>query len=179
MNTPHFKTLVTGFLLAAVVVGAHAEGLYIGGSLSKPDYRNRINGFGGDGGGSGPGLKLYGGYELNPNLSIEGGYFNLGKSRDIAGNGQARGQGVYLDGVGRYEFLPSWSLLGSVGVAEARLRTPGGNDSSPGLKLGVGVEYALNPTTALRLGYDQYHFTSAFDGNANVGQVAFGVKVGF
>ena len=32
---------------------------------------------------------------------------------------------------------------------------------------------------ALRLQYEHYHFTDAFDAKPNVGEVSFGVKLGF
>lgn len=178
MNTRIHTPLVALALLAGAVAGAHAEGLYVGGALSAPNYTDSINGVGGGSGGSGPGLKLYGGYQLTPNFALEGSYFNLGRSHDNNG-GEAKAQGLSLDGVGSYEFAPKWSVLGSVGLAEARLETSAGNGSSPALKLGVGLQYDLTKTTSLRLGYDQYRFTNAFDGKPNVGQTVFGVKVGF
>ncbi len=165
------------FLAGGAVTGAHAEGLYLGGALGAPSYRDSINGAGGGGGGSGPGLKLYGGWQFSPNFALEGGYFNLGRSHDVGG--QAKAQGLYVDGVGSIEFVPKWSLLGSVGLGEARLSTPNGNDSSPALKVGVGLQYDLTASTALRLGYDQYRFTSAWGGRPDVGQTEFGVKVRF
>lgn len=171
------KTLVALAVLAGATAGAHAEGLYVGGSVGAPDYSSTVNGVGGGGGGSGIGLKLYGGYRLTPNFAVEGGYFNLGRSKDVGGT--AKAQGLYVDGVGSYEFAPKWSLLGSVGVADGRLKTNAGNDSSPALKLGVGLEYALGETTALRVTYDRYRFTSAFDGKPEIGQALIGVKVGF
>lgn len=171
------KTLLTVALVAGASVGAQAEGLYVGGALGAPNYSNSVNGVGGGGGGSGPGLKLYGGYQLTPNFAVEGGYFNLGRSPDV--NGTAKAQGLYVDGVASVEIAPKWSLFGSAGVAEGRLRTTAGNDSSPALKLGLGVQYDLTKTTSLRVSYDRYHFTNAFDAKPNIGQTLLGVKVGF
>ncbi|MFT3816136.1 MAG: outer membrane beta-barrel protein [Rubrivivax sp.] len=174
------RSLAALSLLAGIAAGANAatEGPYAGGALGAPNYVDTINGVGGGNGGRGPGLKLYGGYQLSPNLAVEGGYFNLGRS-DRGNGGTARAQGLYVDGIGSVEFAPRWSLLGSVGLAQARLRTSVGNDSSPALKLGVGLQYDLTKTTALRLGYDHYRFIDAFDGRPNVGQAVFGVQVGF
>jgi OOP family OmpA-OmpF porin len=171
------KAFVALSLALGALAGAQAAGLYAGGDLSAPDFSSSINGAGGDGGGRSVGGKLYGGYQFTPNFAIEGGYFNLGRSKDI--NGSAKGEGLYVDGVGSVQLAPQWSAYGSLGVAEARLKTPTGNDSSPALKLGLGVQYDLTKDVALRLGYDRYRFTSAFDDKANVGQTAFGVKVAF
>jgi OOP family OmpA-OmpF porin len=178
MVTRITRTLMAGALLAAGLASAHAEGLYIGGGIGTPDYHSSINGIGGGGGNnSGTGVKLYGGYQLTPNFAIEGGAFNLGRTDDATGIAKTRG--IYADGVGSYEFAPKWSVLGSVGVADARFTTTNGDDSSPALKLGAGVQYDLTHQTALRLQYDHYHFTNAFDQKPNVGEFVFGVKFGF
>ena len=170
------KRLIGVALLAGGMTVAHAEGLYLGGSIGTPNYSS-INGIGGGGGGDGTGLKLYGGYQWTPNFAVEGGLFSLGRSSDVMGSVKARG--AYLDGVGSYAFAPKWSVLGSLGVAQARFSTTQGNDSSPALKLGAGLQYDLTQQVALRLQYDRYHFTNAFGAKPNVGAYTFGVKVGF
>ena len=171
------KRFIATALVACGMTAAHADGLYVGGSLGAPNYSNSINGIGGGGGGDGTGLKLYGGDQLTPNFAVEGGLFSLGRSSDNMGTVKTRG--AYLDAVGSYMFMPKWSVLGSLGVAQARFTTTQGNDSSPALKLGVGLQYDLTERVALRLQYDRYHFTNAFDTKPNVGAYAIGVKVGF
>jgi OOP family OmpA-OmpF porin len=167
------KTLV--ILAALATCSAHAEGLYVGGSLGLPDYSGSINGVATGSGGTG--LKIYGGAALNKNFALEGGLFDLGKSSSSAGT--VKGHGLYLDGVGTYELAPQWSLLGRVGLAEGRFSTSLGNGSSPALKFGAGVQYDLTRQVSLRLEYERYHFVNLFDGKPNVGQTTFGVKVGF
>ncbi len=171
-------TSVLSLALLAAAAGAHAEGAYVGGALTAPDYRSSINGFGSGDGGRGPGLKLYGGYQFTPNFAVEGGVFDFGRSDD-AGNGDVRGRGLYADGVASYEFVPSWSVYGSAGLAHARFRTPAGSDSGPALKLGAGVQYDLTKSMALRVGYDRYRFRNVFDGKPSVGQTVAGVKFAF
>ena len=164
--------LITGSALAA-----HAEGLYVGGALGSPHYGgDAVNGISSSGGGAAG--KLFGGYQFNPNFGLEGGWFDLGHTEDV--NGKAKVQGAYFDAVGKFGIAPKWSLTGSAGVAEGRFRTPNDvDDNSPALKLGVGVEYAMSPTTSLSLGYDRYHFIDAFDAKPNVGMPFLSVKVGF
>ncbi len=171
---------ISAALLAGAVSGAHAEGLYIGGSLGVPDYSSRINGIdggSGDGGAKGTGLKAYGGYQLTPNFALEAGGFRLGQGSD--GTGSVRTHGVYLDGVGSYMFAPSWSVLGSFGVAEGHFTTTAGDDSSPALKLGAGLQYDLSRQVALRLQYDRYRFSNVFDAKPEAGAYSFGVKLTF
>ena len=177
MITRFNKTpLIAAVLLAAGIGAAQAsEGAYAGGSLGAPDYKSSVNGITGDG--TGVGGKLYGGYKFTPNLALEGGVFDLGHIDDA--NGKVKLRGAYADAVGRYEFAPKWTALGSAGLAEGRFTTTGGNDSSPALKLGAGVEFNLTREIALRGEYEHYHFADAFDAKANVGEFSLGVNVGF
>lgn len=177
MPTRTCKILGVLALSAATAGAAHAEGLYFGAALGAPNYSSTINGSGGGGGGSGPGFGLYGGLTLAPYFAIEAGYADLARSRDVGG--VAKTQSIYLDGVGSVKLAPKWALQGRLGIAEGWLETPGGDDHSPGLKIGAGLQYDLTPTYALRLGYDYYRFTSAFHDKANVGQTTLGLKVNF
>jgi OOP family OmpA-OmpF porin len=175
---PFARSLSVAALLAGAAAGAHAEGFYVGGALSAPQYSSQINGYGDGASGRGPGFKFYGGYDLTPHFAVEAGVFNLGRTRKTdEGTGMVYGE--FLDAVGKYEFAPKWTALGSLGVVQARLTTPTDNASSPGLKLSLGVQYALTTHTALRLGYDRYHFVSAFGEKPNVGQTVFGVDYHF
>ena len=177
----HLRNSLVVFAVAVVAFGglasARAEGLYVGGSLGAPDYRSSIDGVGGGGGGAGPGLELYGGYELTPNFALEGGYFDLGRSSDVGGTARARG--LYVDAIGGVMLVPDWSLQARLGVAEGRLRTSLGDDNSPAIKLGLGVQYDLSKNTALRLGYEHYRFTDAFGSRPDVGQTSLGLKFRF
>lgn len=163
--------------LSTLAATAQAEGLYLGGAVGAPDYSSTINGYGTGDGGRGPAFKLFGGYQVNPYFAVEGGAFNLGRSAPT--DGSARIYGAYVDAVGTLPVAPGWSLLGSAGLAQAHLTTPLGNDNSPGLKMGVALKYDLSSRTSLRLGYDRYRFTNAFDDKANVGSTTLGVQVGF
>ena len=175
MKTRLLKPAVAALFVIAGIGAAHAEGAYVGGSLGTPDYKNSVNGIDGDG--SGVGAKLFGGYQFTPYVAIEGGVFRLGHIDDA--NGKVKLRGAYIDAVGSYEFAPKLSVLGSAGVAEGRFTTTGGDDNSPALKLGAGVQYNVLPRVALQAKYDYYHFVDAFDAKPNVGEMSVGVKVGF
>jgi len=177
MKTLHrfHKTAVAVTLIAGCIGAAEAEGLYVGGSLGTPNYRDSINGISGKG--SGVGGKVYGGYQIIPNFAVEAGYFDLGHI-DVT-SGKVNTRGAFVDGVGMYEFAPAWSVLGRVGLAQGRFTTSTGDDSSAGLRLGAGLEYGLSKTIALRGEYADYHFTNAFGHTANIGEFTAGVKIGF
>jgi OmpA-OmpF porin, OOP family len=174
--TIHFnKSTLAVFLMAAGIGAARAEGAYVGASLGTPDYKSSINGVTGDG--SGVGGKAFGGYQLTPNFALEGGFVDLGHIDD--GSGRVKVRGAYLDGVGSYEFAPKWSVLGRAGLVQARFKSTNGNDSSPGLKLGAGLQYGLTSQVALRAEYEHYRFSDAFDAKPKVGEFTLGVRVGF
>jgi OOP family OmpA-OmpF porin len=177
MKSKFNPSALAAILLVAGIGVAHAAdgGAYAGGSLGSPDYKSSVNGITGDG--SGVGGKLYGGYKFTPNFALEGGAFDLGHIDDATGKVKLRG--VYADAVGRYEFAPKWTAFGSAGLAEGKFTTSNGNDNSPALKLGAGVEYNLTREIALRGEYEHYHFSDAFDAKPKVGEFSFGVNVGF
>lgn len=173
---PIARLALAAGLLAAGVGAAQAEGIYFGGQVGAPDYHSTINGV--RGGGSGVSAKVYGGYQLYPNLAIEGGVFGLGHIDNATGKVQTRG--VYLDAVGRYPLGTNWHVLGTAGLAAARFdASTGGDDDSPGVKLGAGVQYDISKQVAVRAQYDRYHFTGAYDGKANIGQTTVGLRYAF
>ncbi|MBV8036536.1 outer membrane beta-barrel protein [Roseateles sp.] len=172
------RPLSGALLIVALSLGAasaKADGAYVTGSITAPDYRNGVNGVGSGSGRAG--VSLGAGYDFNSNFGLEGGYFSLGRGRDA--NGTVNAHGAYLDAIGRLELVPKVSLYGTVGAAQGHFSTTNGNDSSPALKLGGGLQYDLTPTIAVRLGYQQYRFSNAFDSQPRVGEAVLGLKVGF
>ena len=183
MYSASSKFFIAAALVAAAAAGAtaaHAEGLYVGGSLAKPDYSSSVAGVGGTGAsssGSSIGSKAYAGYQLTPNFAVEGSVFDLGHTRDSAGIASARG--FALDGVGSFELVPHLSVLGSLGVAQGRFTATAGDDHSPALNAGLGLQYELNKQVAVRLEYDRYHFANAFEAKPDIGQYTVGLNIGF
>ena len=176
MNSRPLKTLFRAACVTACVgaATAHAEGLYVGGGIAAPHYSDNINGL--SIGNSGLSGKLFGGYQLNPYFAVALGVADLGHISDATGSIKSHGE--YLDAVGLLPLNPSWSVLGSVGAANVDIDTSNGDDRGTALKLGLGAEYALNKSVALRGEYENYH-VSAFNGHPNIGQYSFGVRVNF
>ncbi|HEV8690506.1 MAG TPA: outer membrane beta-barrel protein [Ideonella sp.] len=170
------KALLGVGLLAGAMTAAQAAGPYIGGNISQPEYRAGVNGTIMPGG-EDIGYKLYGGYQFSPYFALEGGYLDLGKEDNATGN--VHGRGGFIDAVGIFPLTPTWSLLGSAGLAQARFKTSTGNDSSPAYKLGVGVQYDVTKQVAVRLQYDRYRFTDVFNDKLGVGEASLGLKYGF
>ena len=178
MRTKHATAhaALAALVLAGAAGAARAEGFYAGGSVGGQDWNSSVNGVRGDS--RGVSGKLFGGYELSPHFAVEAGAMHLGRMRDAVG-AQASGAGVYLDGVGRYELAPQWSVLGRFGVTHARFSTSRGDDSGNGLKVGAGLQYDQNSKVALLGEYEYYQFSNAFDSRVRVGQFTAGIKVAF
>ncbi len=133
------------------------------------------------------GFKLFGGYQFNRHIAVEGGYFNLGKfgfnaTTVPAGTlaGQIKLQGVNLDLVGTLPLTERLSALGRVGAhyASARDTFTGSGavnvlDANPsergaGLKLGAGLQYQFGQSLWVRAEAERYRVR---DGVGNRGDV--------
>lgn len=147
------------FFAAATLaaVSAHADGLYVGGSIGPSHYT--------DGGIDGVGMtdksatggKVYGGYSFTPNIGLELGYADLGKFGSAAGG--VRADGVFLDAVGTLPLANNFSLLGRVGVFNGELKADTlGSDRGTSYKVGLGVQYDINPNVGVRAEWERYNF---------------------
>lgn len=148
---------------------------YLGGSLGTSSWRGPVNGVDGSDGGSS--YKVYGGWQFTPNYALELSSVRLGYQRDAAGD-QAWARGYGLDGVGLLPLGNGFSLLGRVGLADIKAITPAGSDHGLALKVGAGVQYQLNPSTALRAEWERYRL-DAFSSHPSADNFTVGVKFGF
>ncbi|MCL4745865.1 MAG: outer membrane beta-barrel protein [Burkholderiaceae bacterium] len=140
---------------ALTALSAQAEGLYVGGSVGASRYSDDFVSALTDR--SGTGLKLYGGYALNPNFSVEAGVARLGKIRS-AGS-EFRGAGLFVDVVGIWPLANNFSLLGRAGVFNGMLdSTLAGDDRGTSVKFGAGVQYAIDKNISVRGEWERYRF---------------------
>jgi len=144
------------------------------------------------------GYKLFGGYQFNKNVAVEGGYFDLGefnfKSTTIplgTFDGSIKLRGVNLDLVGFLPFTEKFSAFGRIGVnyAEAKDSFSGTGfvnvlDRNPSeraanLKAGVGLQYAFNDSVAMRLETERYRINDAVGNKGDVDLISVGVVYRF
>ena len=152
---------------------------------------------------SGTGYKLFGGYQLNRNFAVEGGYFDLGKSsytvnatRNIGGaagsfNGETRVRGLNLDLVGMLPLSDRFSILGRVGAAYAQSRA---NFNSTGsvpanasnnrrndtnLKVGLGLQYAITEALAMRAEVERYRINDPIRNRGHIDMASLGLVYRF
>lgn len=126
------------------------------------------------------GYKLFMGKQINRNLSLEGGWFDLGRfgfdaSTVPLGNlsGRDKVRGWNLDMLFHAPMTQQVSLYGRVGTAYARSNSefsgsrfgvvsdPDGNDRKFSPKVGLGVEYKFSEALSMRGEVERYRINSA------------------
>lgn len=132
-------------------------GFYIGGNIGQSYYKESspltapIEG-------STTGFKAYVGYRLTPGLSVELGHAVLGTFS--AGGDSLRGSGGFFDAVLTLPLANQWSVLGRVGAFDNRAyKSVNGNttlEKAINVKLGGGLQYDFNATTAIRGEWERY-----------------------
>lgn len=169
----------------ALALSAHAEGLYMGGALSRGEYSASVSGATsrGDFGGS-TGARVYGGYQLTPIYGVEGGYTHFGKgsntfTRDsdgAAGTVDVDAQAWSVAGKARMPLNDRFALHAKLGAAHRRLALRGAGALAAThstvydtrLLAGVGASWTLDRNLAVNLDYDRYGRSNASGGKLSM-----------
>ncbi len=127
------------------------------------------------------GFKLYGGYEVSPNLSVEVGFTDFGKGE--IGNVSAKASALSLVGAYRVAFTPEFTGVARLGLAsvKGKLSNNAGysaSDSNIKLYAGLGLEYALSNDMKLVGAFDLTN-AEVENNDANVYIVGIGAQIGF
>ncbi|RST47792.1 OmpA family protein [Variovorax sp. MHTC-1] len=188
-----------GALIATTALGQ--EGGYYYGGLSVGQSHSRIDDERITAGLLGAGLsttsmsldehdaafKLFGGYQFNRYLALEGGYFNLGKfgymaTTSPAGtlHGKIKLQGLNLDVVGTLPLSERFSAIGRVGVQVANARdsfsgtgtvqvlNPSPSKRDTNYKFGVGLQYEFSPSFLVRGEVERYRINDAVGNKGDI-----------
>ncbi len=142
--------------------------------------------------------KIYGGYQFNPYISLEGGYFDLGKFGFKANtlplgtlDGNIRLRGFNLDAVGTLPLSEKFSALGRIGINNTQARdsftgtgavnviNPNPSKRDTNYNFGVGVQYAFNDALAMRAEIERYRINDAIGNRGNVDVVSIGLVYRF
>lgn len=140
------------------------------------------------------GLKLFGGYQFNRNIAVEGGYFNLGKMGYTATTvptgtlkGEMKVQGLNLDLVGTVPFSEKFSAFGRVGLTYAdtkdsfsgtgavNVRDPSPSKQDANYKFGVGLQYDFTKALAMRVEAERYRINDAVGNKGDIDLVSVGL----
>lgn len=144
------------------------------------------------------GFKLYGGYQFNQYVSIEGGYFDLGEAQfhhlttpDGLLTNNMKVRGVNLDVVGYLPFTEKFSAFARIGANYALTQdtfTGTGAAAALGGKLsdratfgkaGVGLEYKFTDALAMRIESERYRVTNALTDHNEIDLFSVGVVYRF
>jgi OOP family OmpA-OmpF porin len=140
------------------------------------------------------GYKLFGGYQLNKYLALEGGYFDLGQfdfvtstsaPSTLSGNIQVRG--VNLDAVGTLPITDKFSAFGRLGVTHAHTKgsfagagaVASTRASDNNLKVGLGVQYAFTDALSLRAEIERYRINDSVGHKGDIDMASVGLVYRF
>ncbi|MBK6854012.1 MAG: OmpA family protein [Burkholderiales bacterium] len=136
--------------------------------------------------------KLFGGYQFNRFMAIEGGYFHLGKfgfvtttTNALAEPGELRSkkkiQGVNIDGVGTWPITDRFAAFARLGLQHAKassdfsstgsaalINNPGTGKRETSYKYGAGLQYAFTPAVFMRGEAETYRINDGVSGRANI-----------
>ena len=144
------------------------------------------------------GFKVFGGYQINQNFAVEGGYFDLGKFGYTANttpagtlSGNMRVTGLNLDLVGSLPLFERFAAFGRVGVNYARTRdnfsstgAVGVIDANPSAngtnyKLGLGLQYALSDAWSVRGELERYRVKDGVGNRGHIDMASVGLVYRF
>jgi OOP family OmpA-OmpF porin len=174
------KTIANALVCASLLVAAaaQAQGLVVGGSIGQSRYKgDDVGGLSTDRSDSGG--KIYGGYQFNPNFSLETGYATMGKFQSAAG--EAKGTGVFIDAVGTIPLSNNFSLLGRVGAFNGKFENTfaGTSDKGTNVKVGAGVQYDFSSNLGVRGEWERYRFDATGGTKANADLYSVGLNYKF
>lgn len=142
--------------------------------------------------------RLFGGYQFNRNFGLEAGFFDLGKfglnaTTAPVGSliGEIKTQGVHLDLVGTLPVTERLSALGRIGAHYAKTRgnfrgtgavtplDPIPSTRETNVKLGVGLQYAVNSAFLVRGEVERYQVNDSVGHRGGVNVVSMSVVFPF
>ena len=144
------------------------------------------------------GYKLFGGYKINKNFAVEGGYFNLGRFGFTATtvpagtlSGNIRLQGLNLDAVGILPITEKFSAFGRAGLnyAEAKdsftgtglvtVLNPKPSARETNYKFGAGLQYDFTESLGMRLEAERYRINDAVGNRGDIDLFSIGLVYRF
>jgi OOP family OmpA-OmpF porin len=106
-------------------------------------------------------LRIFLGYQFNPNIAAEIGYADLGKSKvgDPTGSDDVKGSAWDVSAVGLWPLASQFSLLGRLGLFHGETKVTGADnfkDTKSGVLWGLGGQFDLNRNLGFRAEWNRY-----------------------
>lgn len=205
---------LSALLLASGLVSAQQSGFYVGGSIGSAmvdangGVDDVLSSFGatnvsGNTDDTDFSYKIFGGYKINKNFAVEGGYANFGKftsngsgrllGQPISASEEVKSYAIFVDAVGILPASEEFSVFGKAGFAYTNTKATG-SASAPGIsasasesanqwvpKLGLGAQYYVTKAIALRAEFE-YYFNVGDEnttGQSDVQVLSAGITFGF
>lgn len=156
-------------------VDLFGKAYYLGGTIGQSEASSFCDGASGceD---SDTAWKLFGGYKLLENVSIEGAYLNLGDIRKSGENSDISAFAGY--GVATLPVTKKFDAFAKLGGAYWKSENTDGKETGFGLAYGLGAKMTLNQTTKLRAEWEKVNGieTSRSD-DADVSMLSIGIEI--
>ena len=144
-----------------------ASNLYFGAQLANANYKEADD--------SSAAFGLFGGFHINEVLAIEAAYNDFGKAEK--GNAEAEASAISLGMVGKLPIKTDFTLFGRVGLAAWDIDVSNGSlkdsDSGTDVYFGIGADYNIGGTAAVRFGIDK------FTANGDIDEGIISYSIGF
>ena len=144
------------------------------------------------------GYKFFGGYQINKNFALEGGFFDLGKFGFTATTvplgtlvGTIKVKGINLDLVGMLPISEKFSAFGRIGLTRAktedtftgsglvRVLNPNPRARDSNAKVGLGLQYAFTDSLGMRAEVERYRINDAVGNRGDIDLVSLGLVYRF
>lgn len=178
------ETLVAALLGVSAFVAAPAAfaqaaadtGWYAGGSFGQSTADCNVSGTGLSCDEKDTAWKIFGGYQINRNFAVEGGYADLGELTISGGGVNITAESTAWDiaAVGIFPINPQFSVYGKLGLYYGTVDVSSniggsGDDSTTGLTFGAGVRYNFTRNLGVQLEWQVYASVEAPSGSALTG----------
>ncbi len=141
-----------------------SSNMYFGAHLANAQYKEMDD--------SSAAFSLFGGYNLNEVIAIDAAYTNFGEAEKAGTKLEATA--ISLGILGKVPVKTDLTLFGKVGLAawDVDASSPFGSSSDSGTDVyfGIGADYDISGTSAIRFGLDLY----TLDGDEDITSVSVG-----
>ncbi len=120
--------------------------------------------------------KVYGGYQFNRNLAVEGSWNELGKYKATGPDESIKATALNVSVVGLYPVNGQVDVFGKAGLAHTRMAATG-SSSSNDYSLGAGLRYKLDRNWEVRGEWDYFHDFA--DSGKNLNMYSVGAAYNF